>query len=67
MFHFKKSSLMKRKRKKKKEGEGERETATQHATETFFFPQLFLYEAGAAECGKEGFFLETSLWEGKKV
>jgi len=54
VLHFKKSSPIKNK-KGGEEGARERErngNATQNRN--IFPPQVFLYEAGAGKCGKEG-------------
>lgn len=53
-------------KKKKKEGEEKRETATQHATETLFFPSISFMKLVLESVEKRD-FLETSLWEGREV
>lgn len=57
MFHFKKSSLMRgEKNPGEKKKEGRRKKRQRVLQQKHFFPQLFLYGAGAGECGKEGGF-----------
>lgn len=55
-----------KKKNQKKKKEGGRKTATRPATETLFSPQLFLYEAGAGECGKEDGFLFRNFPMGRE-
>lgn len=57
---------MEKEKKKKKEGEEKRETATQHATETLFFPSISFMKLVLESVEKRD-FLETSLWEGREV
>lgn len=54
MFHMKKSSPME-KEKKKTRGGGKERNGNATRNRNIFFPQHLLYEAGAGECGKEGF------------
>lgn len=51
---------------KKKRGGGRERNSNATRNRNTFFPQLFLYEAGAGECRKEGVFFLKNFPTGRK-